>query len=81
MFTEGGVSGDPEAVTRLVEGLAHRQVVIVSEGQLESFGYNLGVPKGKGFLPAALAANLQSSPEVQAQISRLFKAAEPVMRA
>jgi ABC-type cobalamin/Fe3+-siderophores transport system ATPase subunit len=74
------VSGDPGAVSRLVSGLAERQVVIVYEGQLESFGYSLGVPKGRGWLPAALAVGLQTSSEVQAQISRLLAAAKPVMR-
>lgn len=70
---------DPEAVTRLVEGLAERQVVVVQEGELESFGYSLGVDKGKEWLPAALRKNLQASAEVQAHISRLMRAAEPMI--
>ncbi|WP_104103954.1 ATP-dependent endonuclease [Arthrobacter sp. 08Y14] len=74
------VSGDPAAVQRLISGLAERQVVIVHEGELESFGHSLGVPKGKGWLPAALVKGLQSSPEVQAQIAFLLDAAKPILR-
>lgn len=73
------VSGDPQAVNRLLDNLAKRQVVLVHEGQLESFGYSLGIQKGKGWLPAALAAGLQSSAAVQAQIRRIIDAAEPVI--
>ena len=74
------VCGDPTAVTRLLDGLAERRVVLVHAGQLESFGHSLGVRKGKDWLPAALRANLQASQEVQAHISRLLKAAEPMFR-
>ncbi|MDQ0030167.1 AAA family ATPase [Arthrobacter bambusae] len=71
--------GNPEAVNRLVTGLAERRLVVVHEGELESFGHRLGVKKGKAWLPAALRTDLQSSPEVQAHISRILKAAEPIL--
>lgn len=69
------LSGCPQAVDRLVAELARRGVVVVEQGELESFGYSLGVPKGKAWLPAALQCNLQSSTEVQAHIARLLAAA------
>ena len=74
------ICGDPAAVTRLVDGLAERRVVVVRAGQLESFGHSLGVKKGKDWLPAALRADLQASEEVQAHISQLLAAAEPMFR-
>lgn len=74
------VCDDPEAVKRLLNGLVERQVVVVNEGQLESFGHSLGVKKGKEWLPAALRENLQASPKVQDHISRILEAAEPMLR-
>lgn len=73
------LTGDPGAVNRLVEGLAERRVVLVQAGELESFGRVLGVKKGKGWLPAALKEGLQSSDDVQAHITRLLVAAEPLL--
>jgi predicted ATPase len=72
------VCSEPAAVTRLLDGLAERRVVLVHVGQLESFGHSLGVKKGKDWLPAALRANLQASQEVQDHISRLLAAAGPM---
>jgi hypothetical protein len=72
--------GDPAAVTRLLDSLAERRVVLVHAGQLESFGHSLGVKKGKDWLPAALRKNLQASHEVQAHVSRILAAAEPMFR-
>lgn len=69
-------SSNPEAVLRLIEGLAAQGVVVVHKGELESFGHGLGVPKGKNWLPAALEKGLQASDEVQEHISRLLQAAE-----
>jgi hypothetical protein len=74
------VCSEPAAVNRLLEGLAERRVVLVHAGQLESFGHSLGVKKGKDWLPEALRKNLQASQEVQAHISRLLAAAEPMFR-
>lgn len=69
------LSRNPEAAKRLVAELANRRVVVVQQGELESFGHSLGVLKGKTWLPTALQSNLQASPEVQAHISRVMAAA------
>ncbi|MCF3139699.1 ATP-binding protein [Paenarthrobacter sp. AR 02] len=69
---------NPRAVHRLVAGLADQGVVVVEAGELESFGHDLGAYKGKTWLPAALAANLQSRPDVQAHVKRLLGAAVPL---
>ncbi|WP_369744457.1 AAA family ATPase [Paenarthrobacter sp. AMU7] len=64
----------PDAVTRLVSGLRARGVVVVHKGELESFGHSLGVPKGRGWLPAALERGLHSGSEVQEHITQLLAA-------
>jgi energy-coupling factor transporter ATP-binding protein EcfA2 len=65
---------DPSIVDRFIRVLAERGVVLVQAGELESFGHSLGVTKGKGWLPAALRANLHRNAEVQAHIDRLLLA-------
>lgn len=69
---------NPHAVLRLINALASQGVVVVQAGELESFGHDLGAYKGKTWLPAALAANLQSRQDVQAHIKRLLDAAVPL---
>ncbi|MFJ4268400.1 ATP-dependent nuclease [Paenarthrobacter nicotinovorans] len=70
--------GNTTAVTRLLSGLADQGVVVVHDGELESFGHHLGVPKGKNWLPAALEEGVQKSPEAQAHIRRLLDVILPL---
>ncbi|UKA65432.1 AAA family ATPase [Arthrobacter sp. FW306-05-C] len=70
--------GNTDAVTRLIQGLAQQRVVLVEAGELESFGYSLGVHKGKTWLPAALERGLQNSAPVQDQIGKLMSVVVPL---
>ncbi len=69
---------NPEAVSRLINGLATQGVVLVHVGELESFAHDIGAYKGKAWLPAALAADVQSRAVVQEQIQRLLDVAVPL---
>lgn len=72
-------SDNTEAVRRLLDELAGKAVVLVEAGELESFGFSLGLGKGKAWVPAALDRELHTSPEVQSHIERLIAAARPLI--
>jgi ABC-type enterochelin transport system ATPase subunit len=65
-----------EAATasRLLAALDARRVVTVRVGDLERFGRDLGVAKGREWLPAALRANAHRSDEALAHVRRLMTA-------
>lgn len=67
----GAFRSDRAAADRLVSQLADQGVVVVLVGELERFAPALGVAKGKSWLPAALAANAQSSVEAAGHAGRI----------
>lgn len=61
-----------ESVRRLLSGLENQNVLGVAAGELESFGHELGIEKGKNWLPAALKSGLHKQPAVQAHAKKLL---------
>lgn len=60
------------AGARLLDALDNAGVVTVKVGELEGFAPNLGVGKGKEWLPAALASGAQRSRDAHDHVTRLL---------
>ncbi|MGA5166386.1 MULTISPECIES: AAA family ATPase [Streptomyces] len=74
-YGELAFRGDPVAAQSLLQKLDSMGIVAVRVGELERFAPNLGVAKGAGWLPAAVAAGCHREDAVRKHVAALVKAA------
>lgn len=75
-----GTGGIGHAATELLKELDSIGLVVVSEGELESFAREIGVAKGPSWVAAAIAADAHKTEAARAHVARIARAASRAVR-